>query len=108
MSNAAAIQKMADTLNDLSKSKRWGPNIVHELVDQIEGQPLGLRAWAPPLKITSSKATLAKWLKEFEAVEEQRLLGYRVTYLYAGETYVTQMDQDPGSSLPVRVQVTPV
>lgn len=40
--------------------------------------------------------------------EEQRLLGYRVTYRYAGETYVTQMDQDPGSSLPVRVQVTPV
>lgn len=40
--------------------------------------------------------------------EEQRLLGYRVTYLYGGETYVTRMDEDPGSSLPVRVQVTPV
>jgi uncharacterized protein YcfJ len=40
--------------------------------------------------------------------EEQRLLGYRVTYRYGGETYVTQMDEAPGSSLPVRVQVTPV
>jgi uncharacterized protein YcfJ len=40
--------------------------------------------------------------------DEQRLLGYRVTYRYAGETYVTQLDEAPGSSLPVRVQVTPV
>ncbi|NIP15173.1 MAG: glycine zipper 2TM domain-containing protein [Pseudomonadales bacterium] len=40
--------------------------------------------------------------------EEQRLLGYRVTYRYAGETYVTRMEEDPGPSLPVRVRVTPV
>lgn len=40
--------------------------------------------------------------------EEERLLGYRVTYEYAGETYTTRMDRDPGPSLRVRVRVTPV
>lgn len=39
--------------------------------------------------------------------EEERLLGYRVTYRYAGETYTTRMDRDPGPSLRVRVRVTP-
>lgn len=39
---------------------------------------------------------------------EERLTGYRVTYRYGGETYTTHMDHDPGSSLRVRVRVTPV
>ena len=39
--------------------------------------------------------------------EEERLLGYRVTYRYAGETYTTRMDRDPGPSLRVRVRVSP-
>lgn len=39
---------------------------------------------------------------------EQQLSGYRVTYRYGGETYSTTMDRDPGSSLRVRVNVTPV
>ncbi|MEQ8859341.1 MAG: glycine zipper 2TM domain-containing protein [Pseudomonadales bacterium] len=42
-----------------------------------------------------------------ERLEEQ-LTGYRVTYRYAGETYYTTMNRDPGSSLRVRVNVTPV
>ncbi|MCZ6711769.1 MAG: glycine zipper domain-containing protein [Gammaproteobacteria bacterium] len=42
-----------------------------------------------------------------EIREEEQLLGYRVTYRYAGQTYVTRMDRDPGRSLRVRVRVTP-
>ncbi len=42
-----------------------------------------------------------------ERVEEQ-LTGYHVTYRYGGETYHTTMARDPGSSLRVRVSVTPV
>jgi uncharacterized protein YcfJ len=45
---------------------------------------------------------------QYEERAEQRLTGYRVTYRYAGETYTTTMDRDPGSSLRVRVDVTPV
>ena len=43
-----------------------------------------------------------------EVREEQRVAGYRVKYRYAGETYVTYMDRDPGRFLKVRVDVTPV
>jgi len=42
-----------------------------------------------------------------EIREEERLLGYRVTYRYAGETYITRMGYDPGPRLRVRVRVTP-
>jgi len=43
-----------------------------------------------------------------EQRREDRLMGYRVTYRYAGQTYVTDMDRDPGPTLPVVVRVTPV
>ena len=39
---------------------------------------------------------------------EERVTGYRVSYAYAGETYTTVMDRDPGRYLDVRVRVTPV
>jgi uncharacterized protein YcfJ len=39
---------------------------------------------------------------------EEQLTGYRVTYRYADQTYSTTMDRDPGSTLRVRVHVTPV
>ena len=39
---------------------------------------------------------------------QQRLIGYRVTYEYRGNEYVTVMHEQPGRSLPVRVSVTPV
>ena len=39
--------------------------------------------------------------------KEQELLGYDVSYVYAGQTYETRLDQDPGKSLRVRVLVKP-
>lgn len=41
-------------------------------------------------------------------VQEERLLGYQVTYRYHGETYTTEMDHRPGKFIPVRVHVSPV
>ncbi|MFQ3363686.1 MAG: hypothetical protein ACI883_000655 [Candidatus Azotimanducaceae bacterium] len=43
----------------------------------------------------------------YEEREEQHLLGYDVRYVYAGQTYETRMDRDPGKSLRVRVAVNP-
>ncbi len=40
--------------------------------------------------------------------EEERIIGFRVTYRYQGETYTTRLDEDPGERLRVRVSVTPV
>jgi uncharacterized protein YcfJ len=39
--------------------------------------------------------------------EEERLEGYRVTYVYAGREYVTTTASHPGTSIPVRVSVVP-
>ncbi len=43
----------------------------------------------------------------YEMHEEERLAGYDVRYVYAGETYSTRMDRDPGRYLRVRVSVRP-
>jgi uncharacterized protein YcfJ len=43
----------------------------------------------------------------YDEREEQQLLGYDVSYVYAGQTYNTRLDQDPGKSLRVRVAVDP-
>jgi len=39
--------------------------------------------------------------------EEDRIQGYRVTYVYADREYVTTMASHPGTSIPVRVTVVP-
>ena len=38
---------------------------------------------------------------------EERVVGYRVTYRYAGEIYHTRTDYDPGRRIRVRVDVRP-
>ena len=38
---------------------------------------------------------------------EERIEGYRVTYVYGGREYVTTTAQHPGTSIPVRVTVVP-
>lgn len=43
-----------------------------------------------------------------EAVRHERLLGYDVSYRYAGRTYSTRLNEHPGHRMPVRVRVTPV
>jgi uncharacterized protein YcfJ len=40
--------------------------------------------------------------------EEERLIGYRVTYLYNGEEYSVTTKTDPGDEIRVRVSVQPV
>ena len=39
---------------------------------------------------------------------ENRVSGYNVRYEYAGREYQAQMPYDPGPSMPVQVQVTPI
>lgn len=42
-----------------------------------------------------------------EERSEERLAGYNVTYVYAGNAYTTRMKRDPGDSIRVRVRVSP-
>lgn len=42
------------------------------------------------------------------STEEERVIGYRVTYHFQGKTYTTRMKRDPGNSVRVRLTVAPV
>ncbi len=42
-----------------------------------------------------------------EVRREQRIEGYRVTYVYNGRDYTTRMNEHPGDDIRIRVSVTP-
>ena len=44
----------------------------------------------------------------YDLREEERLMGYQVTYLYNGEEYSIRTDADPGDEIRLRVDVQPV
>ncbi|MDD9890135.1 MAG: glycine zipper 2TM domain-containing protein [Gammaproteobacteria bacterium] len=44
----------------------------------------------------------------YEQHEEERLVGYQVTYLFNGEEYSIRTDSDPGNQIRIRVSVQPV
>ena len=44
---------------------------------------------------------------ETEYIDEERIVGFDVTYRYKGETYHSQLPEHPGDRLRVRVEVTP-
>ena len=44
----------------------------------------------------------------YEQHEEERLIGYQVTYLYNGEERSVRTDSDPGDQIRLRVSVQPV
>ncbi len=44
----------------------------------------------------------------YEQHEEERLVGYQVTYLYNGEEYTVRTDSDPGDQIRIRIDVQPV
>jgi uncharacterized protein YcfJ len=62
------------------------------LGDRIEGAP------APQVQTVQNCRT--------ETVYENRVVGYNVTYEYAGKQYMVQMPRDPGPT--IRVNITPV
>jgi len=44
----------------------------------------------------------------YQRHEEERLVGYQVTYLYNGREFSVRTDSDPGNEIRVRVSVQPV
>ena len=44
----------------------------------------------------------------YQQHEEERLIGYQVTYLYNGEEYSVRTNSDPGEQIRIRVDVQPV
>lgn len=44
----------------------------------------------------------------YQQHEEERLVGYQVTYLYNGEEYSVRTNSDPGEEIRVRVNIQPI
>ncbi len=44
----------------------------------------------------------------YETVQEERLVGYQVTYLYEGEERTIRTETDPGEQIRLRINVQPV
>jgi uncharacterized protein YcfJ len=44
----------------------------------------------------------------YQQHEEERIVGYQVTYNYNGQNYSVRTDSDPGSQIRVRVSIEPV
>lgn len=66
--------------------------------DMASGGGHGRRAW--PAAGTRCRVS-------YDTHEEERIVGYRVTYRYQGKTFTRRMDHDPGRWLRVRVRVLP-
>jgi len=58
-----------------------------------------------PSRVSYRDETVCEVVNEVR--EERQITGYEVQYRFAGETYVTYMDRDPGRYVRVRVDVTP-
>lgn len=52
--------------------------------------------------------TVQRCKNVYQQHEEERLVGYDVTYLYNGAEYSVRTDSDPGEEIQVRVNVQPV
>ncbi|MBT8148143.1 MAG: glycine zipper 2TM domain-containing protein, partial [Gammaproteobacteria bacterium] len=44
----------------------------------------------------------------YQSYEEERIVGYNVTYNYNGQDYTIRTDEDPGDQIRVRVSVQPI
>ncbi|NNF17121.1 MAG: glycine zipper 2TM domain-containing protein [Gammaproteobacteria bacterium] len=52
-------------------------------------------------------AIVEKCHDEVEYVYEERVTGWRITYEYNGQTYVTRTDRDPGESIRLHIHIVP-
>lgn len=80
-------------------------NTAATVVGTLAGAAVGNRASRGPSRDYYSVEERCRVERDYR--EEERLKGYRVTYLYNGETYTTHTRHDPGQRIRVRVSVSP-
>lgn len=57
--------------------------------------------------VETYKRPVKRCQTRYKERQEERIDGYRVTYRYNGQKYVTEMPYDPGNRLRVRVDIRP-
>lgn len=78
--------------------------VVGSILGYSIGRDVGHRNRRPS-QVTYSEEEVCE--VRYERVEEDRLAGYDVSYVYGGRTYQTRMKHRPGSVIRVRVKVRP-
>ena len=73
-----------------------GHSVARDIMRQREGSP------------TREIETVERCETVYQSHEEERIVGYNVTYNYNGQDYTIRTDHDPGDQIRVRVSVEPV
>ena len=71
------------------------------------GASIGHDVSRKPARGTARYTTERRCEIEDVVYDEERVEGYRVRYRYQGRTFATRLDEHPGSTIRVRVQVEP-
>ncbi len=89
-----------------------GHNKTNKRIGAIAGAILGGSIGSDISQNSRATNLNEQWITRCETrqvtSEEERVVGYRVTYLYNDQTYTTRLSRDPGNSLKLRVTQTPV
>lgn len=80
-------------------------NTAATVVGTLAGAAIGNNATRGPGRHYTTIEERCRIERDYH--EEHRLSGYRVTYLYNGQTYTTRTRHDPGEYIRVRVAVSP-
>lgn len=76
------------------------------VIGAVVGSQIGREV--APREVTVERDLETRCRTVDSSYSEERVVGYRVVYRYNGRTYETELPDDPGSSLRVRVDVQPV
>ena len=75
-----------------------GAAIANDAAQKRHGDRYGVERHARPVERCKTS---------YREHQEERIDGYRVTYRYHGQKYMTEMPYDPGKKLKVRVDIRP-
>jgi len=95
---------IGNAVGNNKSSKRVGA-VLGAVLGNSVGRDIARQSQSP---VTRQYQTIERCETVFVSHEEERLLGYDVTYLFNGQQYSVRMAQDPGSQMKVRVDVQPI
>lgn len=84
---------------------RHGNGDTAKLIGTLVGASIGHDIGGNNAQPTTTVSQRCKHITRYDS--EERIVGYRVTYRYRGQTFVTRTDHHPGSRIRVNVAVTP-
>ena len=88
-----------------NKSNQRVGAVVGAVLGHSIGRDIMQRQQGP---VVGAVETVERCQTVYDRHEEERIVGYRVTYNYNGRDYTIRTDSDPGDQIRVRVNVQPV